>query len=62
MMTPATVHEGRAEAVYATRQAVLDQAFLAHPERFTKGRPKPPALPGPAWINRPEIQKEERTA
>jgi putative transposase len=62
MMTPATVHEGRAEAVYEARQAVLDQAFLAHPERFTKGRPKPPALPGPAWINRPQIVEEEKIA
>jgi putative transposase len=54
MMTPASVHEGRAEAVYAARQVVLDQAFLAHPERFSKGRPKPPGLPGPAWINPPK--------
>jgi hypothetical protein len=25
-----------------------------HPERFVRHRPQPPALPGPAWINRPE--------
>jgi len=62
MMTPASVHEGRAEAVYEARQVVLDLAFQAHPERFTKGRPKPPALPGPAWINRPEALEKEKIA
>ena len=62
MMTPASVHEGRAEAVHAARQVVLDKAFEAHPERFPKGRPKPPALPGPAWINAPKIEEKERAA
>ena len=62
MMTPADVHEGRAEAIYRARQAVLDQAFQTHPERFTKGRPKPPALPGPAWINRPKEKEKEQVA
>lgn len=54
MMTPASVHEGRAGEVYAARQKVLDRAFQGHPERFSKGRPKPPAMPGPAWINPPK--------
>lgn len=54
MMTPASVHEGRAEEIHADRQIVLDRAFLAHPERFSKGRPKPPELPQPAWINPPK--------
>lgn len=54
MMTPASVHEGRAQEVHAARQEVLDRAFQAHPERFPKGRPKPPAMPGPAWINPPK--------
>ena len=62
MMTPASVHEGRAEAIYKARQIVLDLAFQSHPERFTKGRPKPPALPGPAWINRPEDLENEKSA
>ena len=54
MMTPASVHEGRALEIHAARQEVLDRAFRAHPERFPKGRPKPPKLPGPAWINPPK--------
>ena len=61
-MPPIDVHEGRAEAIYQARQAVLDRAFQAHPERFPKGRPKPPALPGPAWINRPKEQEKEQVA
>ena len=58
MMTPASVHEGRAEEIYAARQVVLERAFQLHPERFSKGRPKPPKLPEPAWINPPK--KETR--
>lgn len=54
MMTPASVHEGRAQEIQSIRQAVLDQAFQTHPERFSQGRPKPPALPCPAWINPPK--------
>jgi len=37
-------------------------AYQDHPERFPKGRPKPPALPGPAWINRPESLGKEKIA
>ncbi len=51
--TPADVHGGRAELVRERRQAVLDAAYVAHPERF--GRPPlAPRLPEAAWINRPE--------
>lgn len=53
-MTPANVHQGLAEAVYTARQEILDRAFQARPERFSKGQPKPPAMPGPAWINPPK--------
>jgi putative transposase len=54
LMTPASVHDGMAVTISAARQTVLDQAFEAHPERFPKGRPTPPRLPGPAWINPPK--------
>lgn len=53
-MPPAWVHSGKARQVYDARQVVLDQAFLAHPERFPKGRPHPPALPTEVWINPPK--------
>ena len=54
MMTPASVHEGRAEEIYVARQAVLDRVYQAHPERFSKGLPQPPKLPEAAWTNPPK--------
>jgi putative transposase len=53
LMTPATVHHGRAEAVHADRARVLDAAYAANPERFVRHPPRPPALPTAAWINKP---------
>jgi putative transposase len=53
LLTPAVVHAGQAPAVQAQRQAVLDQAYAAHPARFVNGPPVPPALPTAAWINPP---------
>ena len=52
--TPADVHHGRAELVRARRANVLTAAYAAHPERFVRKPPQPPALPGPVWINQPE--------
>jgi putative transposase len=51
--TPASVHFGTAAEIRAGRASVLDAAHSAHPERFVRGAPTPPQLPGPAWINRP---------
>ncbi len=42
--TPADVHFGRADAVRAQRQLVLDAAYAAHPERFRRP-PSAPACP-----------------
>jgi putative transposase len=60
--TPASVHDGTAWAIQARRQQVLDDAYTAHPERFTR-RPLAPALPRRVWINqpRPAIQTQEDT-
>jgi putative transposase len=52
--TPADVHYGRAELVRARRGLVLDAAYAAHPERFVRNPPVPPALPTVAWINQPK--------
>jgi putative transposase len=52
--TPADVHYGRAAPIRARRAEVLDEAYRAHPERFVRKPPVPPALPGAAWINRPQ--------
>jgi putative transposase len=51
--TPADVHYGRAPAMRAKRRHVLDAAYAAHPERFVRKAPEPPALPVAAWINDP---------
>ena len=50
--TPADVHFGRAPQLQLDRARVLDTAYATHPERFVRHSPRPPALPGPAWINR----------
>jgi putative transposase len=54
LCTPYEVHYGLAAKTLARRAAVLDAAFLAHPERFPKGRPVPLKLPTEVWINKPE--------
>lgn len=53
-LTPETVHYGRAEAVTDARRAVLQAAYQAHPERFVRKSPEPPALPQAVWINPPK--------
>ena len=53
LLTPATVHYGQAQAVIDRRQKVLQAAYVAHPERFVRGVPKPPSLPTEVWINKP---------
>jgi len=52
--TPADVHYGRAELVRAQRAEVLSAAYAAHPERFVRKPPAPPALPTAVWINQPK--------
>ena len=57
LMTPAAVHFGQATQILAHRQAVLDAAFRAHPERFVRSPPRPPELPSEVWINRPSLDQ-----
>ena len=57
LMTPATVHYGRAPALHAERARVLDAAYAARPERFVRHPPRPPALPTAAWINKPDSEE-----
>lgn len=53
LLTPAMVHFGEAPKVLAQRQAVLDAAYQAHPDRFVRRPPNPLPLPTKVWINRP---------
>ena len=46
-LTPEDVHYGRAPQIIKERQAVLNAAFLKHPERFKGGMPKPTVWPFP---------------
>ena len=53
LLTPSTVHRGRTKEVLSTRQAALDVAYNAHPERFVMGPPRTPWPPREVWINPP---------
>lgn len=54
LLTPANVHYGRVAELTKARQATLDLAYAAHPERFVRGRPKPLQVPPASYINRPD--------
>jgi putative transposase len=56
--TPTDVHHGRADTVRAARAEILTGAYAAHPERFVRKHPEPPALPGAVWINKPSEPTE----
>jgi len=58
LLVPADVHHGRAGQVRAARAEVLTGAYAAHPERFVRKPPQPPALPTSAWINQPNTTEE----
>jgi len=54
LMTPAAVHFGTAESLWLKRQAVLQAACQAHPERFSRKPPIPPRWPEQVGINAPK--------
>jgi len=51
LFTPADVFHGRVDMVRAARQAALDAAYAAHPERFPNGPPRVPMPPHEVHIN-----------
>ena len=53
LLTPETVHYGRADEVLAARRLVLEEAYRKHPERFVHKPPEPLQLPAAVWINPP---------
>lgn len=55
MLTPSQVHSGQADEIIRVRQATLDAAYAAHPERFVNGPPKVRAVPEEVWINKPAV-------
>ena len=58
LLTPETVHYGRAQQVIEARQRVLDTAHRLHPDRFVRKAPVAPSLPEAVWINPPETTKQ----
>ena len=54
LLTPEAVHFGQADAIIRNRSQVLQDAYQRHPERFVRGIPTPPQLPGAVWINPPK--------
>jgi putative transposase len=58
--TPEQVFTGRVTAVAKTRQAALQAAYKAHPERFIHGAPKVALPPAEVWIN--PVQPDEAPA
>jgi len=52
--TPADVFFGRVDDLAAVRQATMDAAYDAHPERFVRGRPTVSLPPTRVVINPPE--------
>ncbi len=56
LFAPVDVYTGRHLQLTRHRQRVLDRAYVAHPERFVRGRPAAPQVPNEVWINRPNSQ------
>lgn len=57
LLTPEVVHYGRAPQIHEERARVLSEAYGRTPERFVRFAPRPPDLPGPAWINKPATEE-----
>jgi putative transposase len=53
-LTPAQVHHGLAPGALQHRQAVLERAYQAYPQRFPHGAPTVAAPPTEVWINPPQ--------
>lgn len=58
LVTPAQRHSGEDQVVYERRQEVLRKFYEEHPERFVRGLPVPPELPGEVWINKPDQERK----
>lgn len=54
LVTPAQRHDGTDRVVYGERKEVMATFYQQHPERFVRGLPSPPELPGEVWINKPD--------
>ncbi len=62
LFTPADVFFGRVEQLAERRQAALERAYAAHPERFVRGRPRVQLPPNSVTINPIEPETPTITA
>lgn len=62
LLTPADVHHGNGAKRIDERQRVLATAYAARPDRFVRGKPRPPQLQPAAYINRPQEPQVEDAA
>ncbi|MFO0913445.1 MAG: hypothetical protein U0795_10840 [Pirellulales bacterium] len=53
LLTPSSLHYGRAQQVLDHRHQVMQAAYARHPDRFVKGCPRPKQVPPAVWINPP---------
>jgi putative transposase len=60
LVTPASLHYGKASEIVASRKQTLALAYAAHAERFVNGTPTPPDLPSAVWINPPSNQEQDQ--
>jgi len=58
LVTPLQRHAGTDRQVYRDRQEVLKAFYERHRERFVRGVPLPPELPGEVWINKPKPDQQ----
>lgn len=62
LFTPADGFHGRVEALLVQRQAALEVAYAAHPERFVHGPPQAQRPPAVVAINPLDAEQELPTA
>jgi putative transposase len=60
LLTPSSVHHGRADQVVNARREILRSAYTQHPERFVLRPPAPQEPPKAVWINPPASGTPER--
>ena len=56
------LHYGLDKDMRVVRQATLDTAFLANPNRFKNRRPTLPQMPAAVWINPPPPEEKVPTS
>ena len=60
LLTPSSLHYGRATEILDARKVTLKAAWQQHPERFVNGVPVPGELPKAVWINPPQRASENK--